>query len=158
MGNHSKSMQMFASILFFFAAIDPPLQAAGSKWENLQTLKSGQLIRVELNDARSYDGAFLAVNDQGLTLRRAAGEQTFARKDVLSVYFKSKNHRARDVYLGAVIGAIFATPVALANGRNGWWRHGAWPFEVFVPAGGSIAAALPTGGWREVYRAPRHRG
>jgi hypothetical protein len=157
--NHSKHVLFLALILSVFGATaGSPLRAASSQWDILRTLKPGQLIRVELNDAKSYEGALQAVNDEGITLRRAAGEQTFARKDVLRVYFKSKNHLVRNIYIGALIGVILATPVVLANNRNGWWHSAAWVWPVFVGPGAGIGAAIPTGGWHEVYHARRHRG
>jgi hypothetical protein len=58
-----------------------PLWAANSKWEKLANLKSGQLIRVELNDTKTYEGKFQSFTDEGITLHPAAGEQTVARKD-----------------------------------------------------------------------------
>ena len=155
--NHSKSVLFLALIVSIFGATASHLRAANSKWENLTILKPGQLIRVELNDAKSYEGAFRALNDEGITLRRAAGEQTFARKDVLRVYFKSKNHTWRNTAIGAVIGVILAIPLVAANNHNGWWNSIWWIWPVFVGPCAGIGAAIPTGGWQEVYHAHRRR-
>ena len=158
MWEHSKDGLFVALILFIFGGTVSPLRAAKSEWANLTILKPGQLIRVELNDDKSYEGAFRALNDEGITLRRAASEQTFARKDILRVYVKSKNHLVRNIIIGGVTGAVFATPVVLANDlRNGWWRSAAWVWPVFVGPGAGIGAAIPTGGWYEVYHAHRRR-
>jgi hypothetical protein len=155
--NHSKYVLFLASILFTFAATASPVWAANSKWDNLRTLKPGLLIRVELNGDKSYEGAFQALNDAGITLRRAAGEQTLARKDVLRVYSRSKNHRVRNIAIGAAIGVMLATPIVLANDlRNGWWHSTVWVWPVFVGPGAGIGAAIPTGGWHEVYHARGH--
>jgi hypothetical protein len=134
-----------------------PLQAASSNWDDLTFLKPGHLIRVELNDAKFYEGALQALNREGITVRRAAGEQTFARRDVLRIYLKSKNHLVRNIAIGAVIGVVLGTPVVLANNRNSWWRSTAWVWPVFVGPGAGLGATVPTGGWQEVYHARKRR-
>jgi hypothetical protein len=154
--NHSKHVLFFALILSTFGTTASPLRAAKSDWNNLNNLTQGQLIRVVLNGAKSYEGAFQAVNHEGITLRRAAGEQTFPRNDVLHVYFKSKSHFVRNMYIGAAIGLVFATPLVLANARNGWWRSTVWVWPAFVGSGVTIGAVIPTGGWHELYHARGH--
>ena len=156
--NYSKHVLFFALILSTLGATASPRRAAKSDWNNLNNLTPGQLIRVVVNGAKSYEGAFRAVNDEGITLRRAGGEQTFARNDVLHVYFKSKNHLVRNIVIGGAIGAVFATPVVLANDlRNEWWSSAAWVWPLFVGPGAGIGSAIPTGGWHEVYHARRRR-
>jgi hypothetical protein len=160
--NYSQSVLFLALILTAIGATaGSPLRAANSEWDDLTILRPGQQIRVVLNDAKSYQGAFQALNDEGITLRQAAGEQTFARKDILRVdaYSGVKNHRLRNIVMGAAAGAILAIPVVLANRNryNDWWKSSAWVWLVFVPAGAGIGATLPTAGWHEVYRAHRHR-
>jgi hypothetical protein len=156
--NHSNYVLFLALILSTFGATaGSPLRAANSEWDDLAILKPGQLIRVELNDAKSYQGAFHALNDEGITLRQSAGEQTLARKDILSVYayFGVKNHRLRNIVIGVAVGATLATAVVLINRnpRNSWWYSSAWVWLVFVPGGAGIGATIPTAGWHEVYRA-----
>jgi hypothetical protein len=161
--NHSKYVLFLALILSIFGATaGSPLRAANSEWDDLAILKPGQQIRVELNDAKSHQGAFQALNDEGITLRQPAGEQTLARKDILRVdaYSGGKNHRLRNIVIGATVGAILATTLVLINRnpRNDWWHSTAWVWLVLVPAGAGSGAAIPTAGWHEVYRAHRHRG
>jgi hypothetical protein len=145
-----------ALIISIFGTASSPLWAAKSNWSNLNTLKQGELIRIVLNDASSHEGAFRIVNDEGITLRRARGEQSFARKDISRVYIKSKDHEVRNIFIGAAIGAALATPLALANYRNEWWRSTAWVWPVFVGPGAVIGGEVPTGVWHEVYHARRH--
>lgn len=156
--NHSKSVLFLALILSSFGATtSSPLQAANTEWDDLAILKPSQQIRVALNDTKLYQGEFLALNDEGITLRQAAGDQTLARKDVFLVhaYFGGKNHRLRNIIIGAVIGVSLAIPVVLANRnpRNNWWHSSAWVWLVFVPVGAGGGATMPTAGWHEVYRA-----
>jgi len=151
--NHSKYVLFLTLILPTFAATASPLRAAKSRWENLRILHPGQLIRVVLNDGKSYEGAFQALSDEGITLWRAAGEQTFARNDVVRVYSKSKNHLLRNMLIGGAIGASLALPVVLANHRNGWWVSDAWAWPLGAVGGAGMGALVTTGGWHEIYRA-----
>ncbi|MGD0223348.1 MAG: hypothetical protein ABSF71_13510 [Terriglobia bacterium] len=158
---HSKYARFLAMVLSVFAATAGlPLRAANSDWNNLNILKPGQLIRVELKDAKSYDGELQGLNDEGITLRLTPSPRTFARKDILRVYSKNESHRARNFLIGAGIGAILAAIGVSANhwGENVGLRSTAWEWPVGLGVFGGIGAAIPTGGWREVYRAPRHRG
>jgi hypothetical protein len=96
-----------------------PLWAATSKWEILRTLKQGQPVRVVLSDAKSYSGEFQALNDEGITLRQAGGEKTFARKDILRVSIRAKRHMTRNTIVGTFIGASIGIPLMYINRRNG---------------------------------------
>ena len=142
----------------FGATAGSPLRAANSEWDDLAILKPGQQIRVVLNDAKSYQGAFQTLNGEGITLQQAARERTLARKDILRVYAYSggKNHRLRNIYIGAVIGAILAIPVVSVyrDPYNRWWNSNApviW--LVLGSAGAGFGATIPTAGWHQVYRA-----
>lgn len=159
--NHAKYVLFHALILCTFGATaGSPLRAANSRWENLRILRPGQQIRVVLNDAKSYQGEFQALTDEGITLRRAAGEQRFARNDVLRIYFRSKNHRVRNMVIGVGIGAVLAALAVKANSstwfENTGMRDIGWVWPVGLGVFGGIGAAIPTGGWHEVYRARRH--
>ena len=152
MGEHSKRILFSALMVFVFGATACPLWAAGSEWASLHVLKPDELIRVELNDAKTCDGAFLAMNDKGITLRRAAGEQTFARLDIRRVLRMTKSHHFRNALIGTGIGAVLAAPLIAAITRN--QRQGLDEIALlFLPVGTLIGAKIPSGGWREVYRA-----
>ena len=102
--NHSKHVLFLAVTLSIIGATSAsPLQAANSDWNNLKVLKAGQKIRIVRNGDKRYEGLFRALNDVGITLRQSAGEQTFARKDILRVYCKGDNERIADMVLGAIV-------------------------------------------------------
>jgi hypothetical protein len=159
--NHSKYVPFLALLLSAFGATaGSPLRAANSRWENLCILRPGQQIRVVLNDGNSYQGEFQALIDEVITLRQATGEQTFARKDVLRVFSKKESHRVRNLLIGAGIGAMLAALAVKANSstwfENTGMRDIGWVWPVGLGVFGGIGAAMPTGGWHEVYRAQRH--
>ena len=175
-----KSFQTFSSIGYLVLALLAPCFNSGtasgrdsrtqlSSWDNLKSLTQGQEIRVVLNDVKSYEGQFRSFSDAGITLRQAAGEQTLERKDVLCVSWKKgQNHRVRNAAISAAVGAGVGLGLGVAyylrprNCTEGPAFSCDGPSnldlaKILTPAGGGIGAgtgaALPTGGWRDVYRA-----
>lgn len=150
------------SIILLFGAGSSPLWAAKADWKNLERLKRGQFIRVLMSDAKSFQGEFRAVTEQGITLRQSTGELTLARKNILRVSARREKARLwRNMVIGGAVGAVlFALPAAIAIAHNGDMPatpSGVWPWVVFVPAGALVGAAFPCGGWQNVYRAHRKR-
>jgi len=145
------------------------LALAGAKsdmasWENLRQLAPGIEVKIVLNDARAYTGQFKAVTDEAFVLRLDTGaEQTFARRDVLRVSTQGKKHRGRNALIGMAVGAGVGVIVGAASPElgQGKCQHGSCvnAASVAVPgfaaalAGAGIGAAIPTGGWHDVYRA-----
>ncbi len=142
-------------------AADP--RAAMASWDNLQNLRPGQEIRVVLNDAKSYQGELQLLSDGGITLRQAAGEQTFARQDILRVSSKARGRRVRNALLGAAVGAGSGLGIGAAADHTSCNHASFGPCfpnlgkEVITPlgalAGAVVGAVMPTGGWHGVYRA-----
>lgn len=173
--NQAKHLLFFGLALSTFAAMTGfPLLAADrqpvtASWDNLKTLKPGQEIRVVLNDVKSYQGEFQALSDDGITLRQAASEQTLARQDILRVSSKAQKHRLRNVLIGTAVGAGAGLGMGAAAdhssnnskcGGTGFCFGPLFPNlgkEVFPPVGALVGAVvgavMPTGGWRDVYRA-----
>jgi len=138
-------------------------RAANANWDHLQSLRPGQEIRVVLNDAKSYQGKLGRLSDAGITLQRAAGEQTLARQDILRVSSKSKKRRGRNALLGAAVGAGAGLGIGAAADHNSCQGATFGPCfpnlgkEVLTPlgalAGAVVGTVMPAGGWHEVYRA-----
>jgi hypothetical protein len=139
-----------------------------SSGDNLESLTPGQEIRVVMNNLKSYQGKFKSLSDGGITLQQAAGEQTLARNDILRVSRKKgQDHRARNMLIGAVVGAGAGLWIGLSPYRGRNCTEGpefgcGYPpnphlAEGLTPAGGLAGAIVgglvPTGGWHDVYRA-----
>jgi len=152
----------------FAAAAESPLRAADpdlpiSSWDNLKNLRQGQKIRVVLSDAKSYQGELRRLDDRGITVQQAAGEQTLARQDILRVSAKAQKHRLRNALLGTAVGAGGGLGIGAAADHRSCTGAGFGPCfpnlgkEILTPlgamAGAVVGAVLPTGGWHEVYRA-----
>jgi hypothetical protein len=155
---HTLCLGLLVSI--FGLLVGVPLWAAepqrdNSNWDNLKQLASGQEIKIVLNDAKSFQGKFQSVSDEALVIRLATGEQTFNRQSVLRVSSNGQSHRLRNAALGAVIGVVGGAAIGAAGG------HGEFApllpalggAIIGLPIGTGVGAALPTGGWHDVYRA-----
>jgi hypothetical protein len=158
---HSKSILFRGLILStFVATAGSPLRAASPQWDILRTLRPGQQIRVVASGARSYQGEFQALSEEGITLRQPAGERTFARKDILRVSIRAKKRWIRNTVIGVFAGASIGIPLMYINRRNGWW-HNDWPCSctwvspVFTTIVGLAGTAITSAGqWHDIYRSP----
>ena len=130
-----------------------------ANWESLKSLAAGQQIRVVLNDAKSYNGQFQSVSDEGLVVRSGGGDQTFARPSILRVSTKGAPHRGRNALIGAGVGAGVGAAALGVCPQGGYrevipcgGRGAAIGAALFAPMGAAVGAILPTGGWHDVYR------
>ena len=116
-----------------------------------------------LNDAKSFEGRFQGVSENALVLRLAAGEQTLMRQDVLRVSTKDKSRRGRNALIGLAIGLGAGVVIGVASPELGQGKCAqgscvnaasvAVPGFVGAVVGTGIGAAIPTGGWHDIYRA-----
>jgi hypothetical protein len=163
--SHFFAIGMTVLMLGFIATT--PLLAAEkispqANWDNLRKLETGQNVKIVLNDAKSYYGQFQSVSESGMVLRVAGEEQTLDRHDILRVSTMGAAHRTRNALIGAAIGkgAGLATGAGYAASRRSEYPQNRY-FEVYGPvlgaafaaAGAGLGAAMPTGGWHDVYRA-----
>ena len=129
-------------------------QIAENNWDNLKELSSGQKIRIELNDAKSYEGRFRRLTDDAIVARLESGDQTFERQSVLRVSRKHRPHRGRNALIGAAAGA--ATLLIYDQAGCSDCDQGTKAGDTVGGAllGAAVGALVPTGvGWRDVYRA-----
>ncbi len=145
----------------------PVLQAGGPKpytanWDNLKTLTPGEKIQMVLKDKKSYLGRLHTASDEAIVVRLETGNQTFSRQDVWRVSTKAESHRLRNILIGAGVGAGVGLGVGAA-GDNACKQNcigfgSGLAKKAFTPAGAivgaAVGAALPTGRWHDVYRAP----
>jgi hypothetical protein len=150
----------FAAILFSTSMQGQP----GRDWATLghtPAISAGTEIEARTGGKR-YRGQFKAVEDDALVIVTASGEERLARATVSRVSVKGPGHRLRNMLIGLGIGAAGGLTLgAIADARcTGNCVEGKRPLgkEAGTPLGALIGAiigvALPTGGWRVVYRAP----
>jgi hypothetical protein len=119
-------------------------------------------IEARTTDNKRYRGKFISADDESLVMTTANGDRRLARATVSRVSVKKPGHRLRNLLIGLGIGAAAGLTLgAVADARcTGNCIEGKRPLgkEAGTPLGALIGAiigiALPTGGWREVYRAP----
>ncbi len=134
-------------------------------WANLghtPAISAGAEIQVRTTGNKRYRGQFKAADEDALVMIVANDEQRLPHATVSRVSVKKPGHRLRNLLMGLGIGAAAGLSLgAIADARcTGKCIEGTTPLgkEVGTPLGLLIGAiigvALPTGGWREVYRAP----
>jgi hypothetical protein len=96
-------------------------------WNYLTTLAPDQEIRVELKDGKKLKGKAQLLTDDGIVVRIAGKDSKLTRDSIRRVLVKGDSHRSRNAAIGGFIGGLI---------------------------GLGIGAAIPSGGWEEIYRAP----
>ena len=137
-----------------------PLHAQNPAWDSLKQLTNGQKIRVALNDTKSYKGEFRSVSDEAIVIHSRGADQSVPRQNVQQVYSKRPGHRGRHALIGAAIGAGAGLGTGAAIDADcspqSFVCTGNLGKAIVTPLfgllGAAIGAALPTGGWREIYR------
>ena len=131
-----------------------------ANWANLNQLVTGAEIRVTLADGKTLRGSMQRVTPESLAINATTSQETLSRQDIERVALKRPGHRGRNTLIGLAIGT--GAGLAVGAGVDSQRRPGDWLPSfgkvVLSPVGAIIGtvvgAVLPTGGWREVYRAP----
>jgi hypothetical protein len=156
-------MSLQALLLAAIAASLAPA-AAGQQvgpigeWANLNRLENGAEIRVVLTGGKTVRGFLQSVSPDSVAINAATSQEALSRQDIKLVSSKRPGHRGRNTLIGLAIGAGggLATGAILDKGDGRWFPN--LGKEIFTPVGAIIGAivgvAIPTGGWRVVYRAP----
>jgi uncharacterized protein YcfJ len=129
-------------------------------WANLNQLVTGAEIRVTLANEKILRGFVQRVTPESLAINATTSQETLPRQDIRRVAVKRPGHRGRNTLIGLAIGT--GAGLAFGAGADAKSRSGRMFPDlgkaVFTPLGAIvgtvIGVALPTGGWRDVYRAP----
>jgi hypothetical protein len=143
-----------ALLLLLFVPVSGVSQSSQHDWGNLKELRPGQKVEVIDNSMKSFQGPFVSVSEEAITLKVGKGQQSVERANVVRVNVRDTSHRKRNMLLGAgILGgiAVAATAVPLmANSNEG----NSCPACAAVIAagfgGGAALGAIP--GSRTVYR------
>lgn len=131
-----------------------------AQWTNLSQLESGSEIRVILTGNKTLVGFLQSASPDSLAINAATSQEAIPRQDVKLVSLKRPGHRGRNTVIGLLIGVGGGLAAGAAidhSSRNqGWFQN--FGKDVFTPLGAIVGTvvgvAIPTGGWRVVYRAP----
>lgn len=135
--------------LFLMAPFPRPLAAdprsSRSDWDQIQQLRPGDVIQVELRGAASERFAFGSVTPERMQLVRSGNQQLdVARADVLRVYRVRKRSGARAAapLIGAAIG--FGMGFGIGYATTAPKSVNGWSFGPFIsrPVGGALVGAV----------------
>ena len=129
-------------------------------WANLNQLVTGAEIRVTLANGKALSGFMQRVTPDSLVINATTSQGALSRQELRRVALKRPGHRGRNTLIGLAIGT--GTGFALGAGVDSKAGPGnCLPNAgkmVLTPLGALVGTvvgvALPTGGWRDVYRAP----
>jgi len=160
------TLSRFTLLCCAAASFSPLLSAQPARdWASLgrsPAISTGMDIQVRTTDNKRHRGQFKAAEDDALVITTPSGEQRLPRAMVSRVALKTPDHRLRNTLIGLAVGAAAGLSLgAVADARcTGNCAEGKTPLGKEVGTGlgaviGTIiGVALPTGGWRDVYRTP----
>jgi hypothetical protein len=131
-----------------------------ANWANLNQLVTGAEIRVTLANGKTLRGFMQRATPESLAINATTSQEMLSRPDIRRVELKRPGHRGRNTLIGLAVGT--GAGLAVGAGVDSQRRPGDW-FPDFGKAalsplgaliGTVVGVALPTGGWRDVYRAP----
>lgn len=124
-------------------------------------IAAGTVVEARTTGNQRVRGQFKSVDEDALVVVAASGDQRLAHATISRVSVKKPGHKLRNTLIGFGVGAAGGLTLgAVADARcTGNCIEGNRPLgkEVGAPLGALIGAIIgvivPTGGWREVYRA-----
>jgi hypothetical protein len=131
-----------------------PESTANDAWFHVTELTAGKSVRVVLDNATSYQGAFRMADDQSITLEVSGRNQRVSRARVRRISVARGTHRRRNVLLGLAIGGgAGAMAVALqCLGKAPACKEVAPAYvDPGLGVGTGIGALLPGRDWQEIY-------
>jgi hypothetical protein len=129
-----------------------------AQWTNLNRVENGSEIRVVLAGGKTLRGFLQSVSPDSLAINATTSQEALSRQDIKVISQRRPGHRGRNTLIGLAVGAAggLGTGAAIDHGDHGWFPN--FGKAVFTPIGAIIGTvvgvAIPTGGWRVVYRAP----
>jgi hypothetical protein len=152
-------LALLAAVLAATAAAQQAKPIAN--WVNLNQLVAGSKIRVTLATGKTMRGFVQRVTAESLAINATTSQETLSRQDIRRVALKRPGHRGRNTLIGLAIGTGAGLAVGAGVDSQSRGQYDLFPNSgkaVLSPLGALvgtvIGVALPTGGWREVYRAP----
>jgi len=129
-------------------------KSSQDQWDNLKELRPGQKIEVVDSNMKTFNGTFVSVSDQAISLRTGKGEESVLHSNVVRVSVRDNSFRARNMLLASgVVGGIALIPSAilLAQQSNEGNSCGGCAAAIAAGFGGGAAlGAIPRN--RTIYR------
>ena len=129
-----------------------------SNWDHLSGLAAGSEIRILLANGKQVRGYLQRVTADGISINAPTSQDLVPRTEVRRVHLKRASHRRRNTLIGLGVGAgggLVAGGILDSKTSDFIPNLGKIVFgSIGALLGTGVGAAWPTGGWREVYRAP----
>jgi hypothetical protein len=127
-------------------------------WNRLNRLPAGTEIRVALAGGKTLRGFLQNVAPASISINATTSQETVPRTDIKRIQQKRESHRGRNTLIGLGIGAAGGlTAGGMLDAKTSVNLFPNAAKAIFTPLGAligvGVGAAVPTGGWREVYRA-----
>lgn len=150
---------LYIAALLLAAGVHGQSQTSDARWARLSQLPAGSEIRVVAAGGRTLRGFLQGATADSIVLNATTSQETLARADIRRIQLKRPGHRGRNTLIGLAIGAVSGLAFGAAVDHE---SHSSWfpnlGKAVFTPVGALIGTvvgvAIPTGRWREIYRAP----
>lgn len=129
-----------------------------SDWNAVKSTAAGTEVRVAAG-SRTVRGKLDGITEDALVLISAKGQETFDRQQVTEVSVRKPGHRKRNTLIGLAAGsgvglaigiAARARPNQLQVVSNSAVTAGFTVVGALV--GTVVGVAIPSGGWREIYK------
>ena len=151
-------MNQFGMVLLFALSSCAIAQPSRGTWTNVTQLASGTDVRVSVSGIM-WRGRLQSVTADSMTLNVGRGQEMLPRAEVSRVEYRRAGHRGRHALIGLGIGAAGGLGIGAAvdsgNHTNFFPNFGKAALTPLGAIVGTVAgAAIPAGGWREIYRAP----
>jgi preprotein translocase subunit YajC len=134
-------------------------QTHAKDWNTVKALAPGTEVQI-MAGSRTVRGKIDRVTDDTLVVTSGKGQEMFTQAEVTQVSVKKPGHRKRNALIGLAVGTGAGLGIGLAADRCSGSCFGP-NLNGVVTAGFAVAGALvgtiicvaiPSGGWREVYK------
>lgn len=135
------------------------------RWDRVKQLPRGTEIRLNLSDGRTVTTEFQSATDDAIMVVKATVQETMSLPMIVKIWLKGKSHRGKHALIGLGIGAGTGLVTGAVIDSQSSCAKGSLCLdflpnagkEILTPVGAIvgalIGALIPSGAWREVYRA-----
>jgi hypothetical protein len=145
-------------MLIFILGLPAALRAqTQNQWSDLKGLRVGQGIEVIESSMKNHGGTFVALSDEGITLREKNSDVSIKRESVVRVSTTSGARRGEHAVIGLVVGGVIGAGIGAASFERGayigkWRGIGALVgVAIGAPSGAAVGVCIPA--HATIYRA-----
>jgi hypothetical protein len=132
-------------------------------WDDLKQIAPGAEVRATMADGKTFRGQFQRASQDSLALGTANSQESLDRTQVVRVQLMRTGHRWRNSLIGLGVGAGAGLGIGVGLDKHSMCTGFCVPWPnlgkaLVTPIGAIVGfgtgAIMPTGGWKDVYRAP----